>query len=81
MEANNLCKGECQPIETDINFKFLKDKGMELKPSGDTSYAFYNDKYSLHLDEWSYLSIYNKENKTRSGKCLVTELLNDDDFK
>jgi len=66
-----------------INKGFLKSKGLELKPTGcwGTPYELENDEYLLSLSEWQDLFIRNK----RTGGChsvnLVTNLLDNNDFK
>tara|TARA_R110002049_G_scaffold309180_1_gene518157 strand:- start:35338 stop:35556 length:219 start_codon:yes stop_codon:yes gene_type:complete len=65
-----------------INIEFLKNKGLELQPTGAmfTPFAFDNDEYSLSVGEWSNISIHNLKTGKRKTVSLVYELLTDDDF-
>lgn len=65
-----------------INMEFLKNKGLELQPTGAmfTPFAFENDEYSLSICEWSNISIHNKKTGKTKTVSLVTELLEDNDF-
>jgi hypothetical protein len=63
------------------NITYLENKGFHLKPLGDTSESFSNEEYRLFLGEWNTLEIYHYPTKQRKSVCLITQLLDDDDFK
>lgn len=62
------------------NISFLKSKGINLTPAGDTFYKFEDDTFNILVNEWQDMRIHNKKSGKSQSVNLVVQLLEDEDL-